>query len=242
VFYAYEQRWCPHLDLRPRPRELQRVLEMTRWADSAALNGLLSELALYFLLYSEGANLRHTPELMWFLFWSAVHSPNMERLWREGLPNVRREHRGAWGRRIWLRTQFQREIGALQAKVGAPPGSRPHPPPLPQQQPPTAVPPDLATAALPAFSAAVTEMLLASAAAAATASPLGSRLTAALSPSDTDLLADLAAYGDGGLVMDRVVTPLFHFLSHEMDALFEAGVEVAHRLGYDDVNESMCRR
>ncbi len=28
----------------------------------------------------------------------------------------------------------------------------------------------------------------------------------------------------------------------QMDALFDAGVEVAYRLGYDDVNESLCRR
>lgn len=30
---------------------------------------LLEELALYFLVYSEGANLRHMPEGLWFLFW-----------------------------------------------------------------------------------------------------------------------------------------------------------------------------
>ena len=29
----------------------------------------LEELALYFLLYTEGANLRHLPEGLWFLFW-----------------------------------------------------------------------------------------------------------------------------------------------------------------------------
>ena len=27
-----------------------------------------------------------------------------------------------------------------------------------------------------------------------------------------------------------------------MDELFTEGVEVAHRLGYDDLNESFCRR
>ena len=29
----------------------------------------LEELALYFLLYTEAANLRHLPEGLWFLFW-----------------------------------------------------------------------------------------------------------------------------------------------------------------------------
>jgi len=35
----------------------------------------LEELALYFLLYSEAANLRHLPELLWFLFWVLRNSP-----------------------------------------------------------------------------------------------------------------------------------------------------------------------
>lgn len=34
----------------------------------------LADLALYFLLYSEGANLRHMPECLWFLFWLLQHS------------------------------------------------------------------------------------------------------------------------------------------------------------------------
>ena len=35
---------------------------------------LLEELSLYFLMYSEGANLRHTPEVLWFLFWCLRNS------------------------------------------------------------------------------------------------------------------------------------------------------------------------
>jgi hypothetical protein len=35
---------------------------------------LLEELALYFLMYSESANLRHTPEALWFLFWCLRNS------------------------------------------------------------------------------------------------------------------------------------------------------------------------
>lgn len=35
---------------------------------------LLEELSLYFLMYSEGANLRHTPEALWFLFWCLRNS------------------------------------------------------------------------------------------------------------------------------------------------------------------------
>jgi hypothetical protein len=35
---------------------------------------LLEELALWFLMYSEGANLRHVPEALWFLYWCLRNS------------------------------------------------------------------------------------------------------------------------------------------------------------------------
>ena len=56
------------------------------------------------------------------------------------------------------------------------------------------------------------------------------------------LFADLAGYGDGGFWTDVLVEPLFTVLAFEVDHMASAGQEVAHRLGYDDVNESMCRR
>lgn len=36
---------------------------------------LLEELSLYFLVYTEGANLRHTPEALWLIFWLLRNSP-----------------------------------------------------------------------------------------------------------------------------------------------------------------------
>ena len=36
---------------------------------------LLAELSLYFLIFTEAANLRHCPEALWFLFWCSSHSP-----------------------------------------------------------------------------------------------------------------------------------------------------------------------
>jgi hypothetical protein len=38
----------------------------------------LYELALYYLIYGEGANLRHLPELLWFIFWICRHSKRFE--------------------------------------------------------------------------------------------------------------------------------------------------------------------
>eukprot|EP00198_Chlamydomonas_reinhardtii_P002495 XP_001691831.1 predicted protein [Chlamydomonas reinhardtii] len=87
IFLSYEGAagWCRLLGLRPRLAEVEaEVLQAPgRTAqDPAVVSVLLLELCLYFLLYSEAANLRHTPELLWFLFWAAAHSDTMQRLCR----------------------------------------------------------------------------------------------------------------------------------------------------------------
>ena len=38
----------------------------------------LYELALYYLIYAEGANLRHMAELLWFIFWICRNSKRFE--------------------------------------------------------------------------------------------------------------------------------------------------------------------
>lgn len=43
-------------------------------ATPQVLHGLLSQLSLYFLLYSECITLRHTPEALCFFFWLALNS------------------------------------------------------------------------------------------------------------------------------------------------------------------------
>jgi hypothetical protein len=49
------------------------------------VQGLLSELSLYFLLYSEAANLRHMPEALWFVFYTMSHAPEMGKMWEASL-------------------------------------------------------------------------------------------------------------------------------------------------------------
>ncbi|KAG2442546.1 hypothetical protein HXX76_002632 [Chlamydomonas incerta] len=290
IFHGYERGWCAHVGLAPRPRAAARTLTAARWWDTAPVHGMLLELCLYFLLYSEAANLRHTPELLWFLFWAAAHSEHMRALWRRGMPHLplepgaaaagpaagqgqeRGTGAGAAGEglracRIRLRNRLQRTISAVQLAAGAAIAREP-PPPSPDITPAATPSSSIAgSIAPPPFSAAAARQLyeLAAAAAAeaggipqphspqalspelcAAALPACRSAAAAVAPHlgvlDAELAAELAAFGDGGFVTDRVVTPLFCFLSYEMDALFEAGVEVAHRLGYDDVNESLCRR
>lgn len=70
----------------------------------------------------------------------------------------------------------------------------------PQPHNPQALTPELCAAALPACR---------SAAAAVLPHVSGSLL-------DAELAAEMAAFGDGGFVTDRVVTPLFYFLSYEV--------------------------
>lgn len=68
--------------------------------------------------------------------------------------------------------------------------------------------------------------------------------TGSIQPDSPDgaALADMAAHGDAGYFLDRVVSPIFAFLAVHVDRMGTDGVEIAHRIAYDDVNESLCRR
>lgn len=90
--------------LSERPTVCQEVLRSADFLDPAALNGLLSEIALYLLLYSEGSNMRHFPEGMWFFYWAMAHSPHMEAIWQGGFP---RAIQGARDRRASIRNLQQ---------------------------------------------------------------------------------------------------------------------------------------
>ncbi len=83
------------------------------FTDPQLIHAMLCELSLYFLMYTEGANLRHTPELVWFLFWCANTGTQMEALWGAGPPYVVPNART---RRVAMRNAFQLEIGAKQAQ------------------------------------------------------------------------------------------------------------------------------
>lgn len=50
-------------------------------------NVALLDLCLYFGLWTEAANLRHTPELVWFLFWCMRHSENFDQLEGQRCPS-----------------------------------------------------------------------------------------------------------------------------------------------------------
>ncbi|GIL42993.1 hypothetical protein Vafri_805, partial [Volvox africanus] len=242
MFLPYEGGggWCQQVGVSAWPAEMAlEVLSRHRATDREVVQLLLSELALYFLLYSEGANLRHTPELMWFLFWSAVHSPNMERLWREGL-RPEQQPNNARQRRLAMRNLLHSHLRAAQEQLSHDPLACS---PYRCAQVATELGVELSTMIpglglpVPAQSSCGTGSSPLTSAASAIASDLSLRC-----PDSRELFIDLACHGDGGFWTDVVVSPLFTVLAFEVDHMASSGQEVAHRLGYDDVNESMCRR
>ncbi|EFJ51969.1 hypothetical protein VOLCADRAFT_87013 [Volvox carteri f. nagariensis] len=209
-------------------------------ADHEVVQLLLSELALYFLLYSEAANLRHTPELMWFLFWAAIHSPAMEHLWREGL-HPEQALSNARQRRLTMRNALHAQLRAAQERLG---------------HDPTACYPDRCGQVAVQLASQLPDLIsvlglpprqyndssdIASTSTSASTASTSSDLSLPC-PASRQLFVDLACYGDGGFWTDVLVSPLFTVLAFEVDLMASSGQEVAHRLGYDDVNESMCRR
>lgn len=51
----------------------QDVLDRSRFCDETVVCGMLTELALYYLIYTESSSMRHTPELLWFIYWCCNH-------------------------------------------------------------------------------------------------------------------------------------------------------------------------
>jgi hypothetical protein len=64
---------------------------------------------------------------------------------------------------------------------------------------------------------------------------LGSRPDSSL---NTVILRDLVYIGDGGLFLERIITPIFQALAFELSTKGGNGCEPALRITYDDANES----
>ncbi|GFR41022.1 hypothetical protein Agub_g1454, partial [Astrephomene gubernaculifera] len=232
IFLPYEGSagWCRQVGLAARPAAVaSELLGAQGGADPRVLHLLLSELALYFLIYSEAANLRHTPELTWFLFWAANNSPAMERLVREGL-QPEQQMNNARERRLAMRNTLQSHLCAVQQHLG---------------HDPTACRPEHNTEVAASLAAQLPSLILSlglptTSYSATSASPAPDSSLAC--PVSRALFCDLCCHGDGCCWTDLVVAPLFTVLAFEVDHMASEGQEVAHRLGYDDINESMCRR
>ncbi|GLI69231.1 hypothetical protein VaNZ11_013721 [Volvox africanus] len=204
IFYSYEMQWIKMQQLSPRAQRFTDELREKVFSEHYVINGLLCELALYFLIFTEAANLRFCSEAMWMIFWCMNHSYVMADLWNRGSPDRVPNGRD---RLPQLRNTFQHLIKELQLQICIRPADM-----------------------RPEDCGKMSSIL--------------SRLanSADVPLSDRELLADLVCYGDGGFFMDRVITPIFYVMSYEIDHLSTLGVDTAHRLGYDDFNESLtCR-
>ena len=62
------------MNLPVRLSTAEHVLSHYSYSDTKVMNGLLSELALYFLIYTEVSSIRHCPELILLIFWCVACS------------------------------------------------------------------------------------------------------------------------------------------------------------------------
>jgi len=218
IFQAYRD-WCRHVELLPRLPQLEYEAMCESRGHVLEWEYLLEELSLYFLIYSEAANLRHMPEAVWFLFWIVRNS--QQRIAQvTGFPadnprsaNVAAHseaHKGVIRKQMHLRNKYFREIDKLRAEFnvkadGDYKSDR-----------------DLADVRR---------------AAAAKIAPLFPGATM-----EIDLLADMVVYGDSGAFLDRIVEPVFNYLAVQVDELGSTGRDIQWRVAYDDCNESLCSR
>ncbi|EFN56001.1 hypothetical protein CHLNCDRAFT_145389 [Chlorella variabilis] len=227
IFQGYRD-WCRHVDLPERIKEL--ALEELRKGGEAVVRAsaagleweyLLEELSLYFLMYSEGANLRHTPEALWFLFWCLRNSHEKQMQITVPPPSDARSAsyiartpelaKDLMKLRIHLRNKYQRQISAWRQEQGAKPDGEMR---------------------------SIKE--LADIHTAAKAGITASALFEGRGSREVNMVAEMVAYGDSGAYLDKLVTPIFAFLAVEVDRKGTSGVEIAARVTYDDVNESLC--
>ncbi len=218
IFQAYKD-WCSHVDLMERLPELEYGRCVSKRGESVLeWEYRLEELALYFLIYTEAANIRHCPELLWFLFWilrnsldraSAVMgiSANDPRSAYQAVYSE--EHRAIIRKQEHLRHRHHEMIDTLRRDYNIKANG------------------DLREMGeLMGIKARVMDKVRSS---------IGNVLEA-------DLVADMIVYGDSGAFVDKIVEPVFNFFAREVLEKKQRGKDIATRVAYDDCNESVCSR
>eukprot|EP00803_Ostreobium_quekettii_P008300 evm.model.scf_2302.2 EVM.evm.TU.scf_2302.2 scf_2302:9712-17129(+) len=72
--------WCKHVNLPPRPSPQSSSFKNRQPFTDEAVIVLMNELALYFCIYTEAANMRYMPEGLCFIFWTMRFSPKFAEL------------------------------------------------------------------------------------------------------------------------------------------------------------------
>jgi len=193
ILHSYSQ-WLENVRIKHTRSSLaQSILQNQAWDHPATIRCLLIELSTYFLLWTEAANLRHCPELLWFLYHAISMSPTTSSLWSNALSH-RTVARGSRERRVLIRNLLQTEIQSNQVRFRHQPANLsireclefllnnnlPHP---------------------STFAAASGSML------------------SSILPGDAEIWEDLVAMGDGGLFTSHITAPIFMVMAYEVRLL-----------------------
>lgn len=218
IFQAYFD-WCNHVAVLPRLPQLEYQDVKSVRGNVLPWEYLLEELALYFLIYSESANVRHMPEALWFIYWIVRNSKKrIETVTgfpaddpRSAAVAARSEaHRGIIRKQTHLRNRYHREIKDLRDQLMVKPDGD--------------YTPDHKLVENKRYALEKLTPLFPQA------------------PLEVALLTDMVVYGDSGAFLNRVVEPIFNYLAVQVDDLGSKGRDIQWRIAYDDCNESLCSK
>lgn len=71
-------KWCDHVGLPYRPASQNEWFSRGEPFSDESCNMIVSEVALSYLIWTEGHNLRYLPEMLNFLYWTMRFSPQFE--------------------------------------------------------------------------------------------------------------------------------------------------------------------
>jgi hypothetical protein len=219
IFQAYKD-WCKHVSLVERLPQLEYASMVKERPGILEWEYLLEELALYFLIYTEAANVRHCPELLWFLYWIMRNSAKRAASVM-GIPSnhpysafqayQNDDYRGVVSKQMHLRNKYDVDIDSMRREFNVlPDGDYKN-----DQE-------------LAGIKKAVIGII--------------SRKLPTSSQVQTHIMMDMVAYGDSGSFLDRVIEPIFNYFAIEVHEKQENGVDIQARVAYDDCNESLCSR
>ena len=218
IFQAYKD-WCEHVGLPTRLPGLEYAFMCNQRGMILEWEYLLEELSLYFLIYSEAANVRHTPELLWFIFWvmrnsqkriSSVTSLPAKSNASARIAMYSDECRAILRKQIHLRNKYDAEITKLRTDYNVKEDG------------------DYKTdQELHAMKQEVAEIV--------------SRMLPGMNL-EIALVVEMIVYGDSGSFLDRIVEPIFNFFAEEVEAKAKEGLDIQMRVAYDDCNESLCSK
>ena len=219
IFQAYRD-WCNHVCLLERLSQLEYTSMVKERPGILEWEYLLEELALYFLIYTEAANVRHCPELVWFLYWIMRNSAKRAASVM-GLPSSHPYsafqafqvdmYKGVMRKQVHLRNKYDHEIEVMRRDLNVQAdGDYKDDEELKQIR--------------------------------QTAMETIKKRLSVTSLLEGYLLVDMVAYGDSGSFLFRIIEPIFNYFAKEVLEKQDQGEDIHARVAYDDCNESLCSK